>query len=168
MAKRRWIPIVAGVVILLGFVVIAAIIAVTAWFSQNMQLRSEVTVQDADVEFQAIRQKFGSRAPLLELHDGRPRYTGGNPPAADSTASQAQLTSLHVLVWDGDERELARFTLPFWLLRMKSQPIRLGAYATGMDDEGVDLRPRDIERYGPGIILDTSTKSGERLLLWAE
>ena len=61
---------------------------------------------------------------------------------------------------------LARFSVPFWLLRMKAEPFRFSTYASGLDDH-VNLKPEDIEKYGSGIILDTQTKSGERVLLWA-
>jgi hypothetical protein len=37
-----------------------------------------------------------------------------------------------------------------------------------MDDEGVDLRPEDIEKFGPGIVLDTTSPSGERVLVWTQ
>ena len=51
---------------------------------------------------------------------------------------------------------------------MKSDPIQFSAYASGLDEEGVSLRPEDIEKYGPGIILDTRTRDGERVLVWAQ
>ncbi|MCA1584816.1 MAG: hypothetical protein LC791_08610 [Acidobacteria bacterium] len=76
--------------------------------------------------------------------------------------------TLHVLAWDPDEERLARISLPFWLLRMKSTPIELAAYASGLDDEGVELSAEDIEKYGPGIVLDHTTSSGERVLFWAQ
>jgi hypothetical protein len=72
------------------------------------------------------------------------------------------------MVWDDDDERLMSFSMPFWLLRMKSTPIEFSSYASGMDDGGVDLRPEDIEKYGPGIILDTTSRQGERVLLWAQ
>jgi hypothetical protein len=163
-ARRRWVIVLFGVAIFVVFVGIGVIIAVTAWFQQNLQVeqRSE---QDAVVQFDEVRKKFGGRAPLLEMHEGRPRYTGERSKAA---APAATLDSLHVLVWDPDDGALSRFTLPFWLLRLKSDPIRFGAYASGLDDDAVDLRPDDIEKYGPGIILDMASRSGDRVLLWAQ
>jgi hypothetical protein len=53
-------------------------------------------------------------------------------------------------------------------LRLKSDPIRLGAYARGLDDDGVTLRPEDIEKYGPGIVLDTRGDDDERVLVWVQ
>ena len=165
MAKpRRWIVVLFGVGVLVVFVGIGAIIAVTAWFQQNLQV-STTTSADADGEFEAVRKKFGGRAPLLEVKDGRPAYTAER---ASAKQSDARLQTLYVLAYNPDDRHLARFSLPFWLLRLKSDPIKFSAYASGFDDDGVDLRPEDIEKYGPGIILDTTSRRGERVILWAE
>lgn len=161
----RWAQVVIGIGILVVFLGIAAVIAITAWVQQNVNV-SESTDRDAQVEFDKVRQQFAGRPVLLELKEGVPRYAAGTRPA--ESANPRQLSSLNVLAWDPRDEELARFALPFWLLRMKSEPIRLGAYASGMDDEGVDLRPEDIERFGPGIVLDTTTPTGERVLVWTQ
>ena len=163
--KRRWIPIVLGVVVLVGFLVVGLVIAAAAWFQQNLQVQT-TTEESALKEFDVVRQKYPGKQPLLELNGEVPRYTGGSKPAA--MANAPKLESFNVLVWDPDEDKLARFALPFWLLRMKSDPIEFSSYASGMDDEGVDLRPADIEKFGPGIILDAATRSGERILLWTQ
>ena len=163
--RRRWPYIVLGIAVLLVFVGIGAIVAVTAWFQQNMEVepRSE---RDAQTEFDGVRQKFSGREPLLEMHDGVPRYTKARE--AGRSLDGSSLSTLNILVWDADEERLARIALPFWLLRMKSDPIHLGAYASGLEEGGVDVRAEDIEKYGPGLILDTETSSGERVLLWAQ
>ena len=73
-----------------------------------------------------------------------------------------------MLAWDPGERALADVTLPMWLLRLKSGPIQLGGYVTGMDDHGVRLTADEIARMGPGVILDLTTPTGERVLLSAQ
>lgn len=163
--RRRWPFIVLGVAVLFVFVGIGVIMASIAWFQENMDIEqtSEGRAQD---EFEKVLQMFPGREPLLELHDGVPRYTKERD--TRPSAEGKSLSRLHVLVWDPDEEHLARIALPFWLLRMKSDPIQFSAYASGLDEEGVDLRPEDIEKYGPGIILDTRTRDGERVLLWAQ
>ena len=60
------------------------------------------------------------------------------------------------------------FSLPFWLLRMKSGPIRISAYQQGWDDRGVSFRIEDIEKHGPGIIVDHTERDEGRVLIWAE
>jgi hypothetical protein len=152
-----------GVAVLMVFIGIGAIIAVTAWFQQNLQVETR-TADGAEQEFDAVRRQFGDRLPLLEMHGSRPQYTAEHDKPAP--ASPARLESLHVLAWDPDEQHLARVSIPFWLLRLKAEPLRLSAYASGFDGR-IDLRPEDIEKYGPGIILDTQRDSGDRVLLWA-
>ena len=163
MAKRRWVPIVLGVLILLAFLVVGLVIVAATWFQQNVEVQT-TTLAGADTEFEAVRQKHQGRAPLLELTDGVARYSSGKPP---ETRSSVKLETLNVLVWDPNDEKLARFTLPFWLVRLKSDPIQFSAYASGMD-EGVNIRPEEIEKFGPGIILDTTTSSGDRVLLWTQ
>jgi hypothetical protein len=161
--RRNWILVAFGIAVLLVFVGIGAIVAVTAWFQQNLSMQ-QTTAGDAQSQFDSVRQQYPNRAPLLEMRDGKPAYSGNRPAAGP----RAALETLHVMVWDDDEERLMSFSIPFWLLRMKSTPIQLSSYASGMDDNGVDLRPEDIEKYGAGIILDTASRSGERILLWAQ
>lgn len=165
MAKpRRWVVVVFGVFIVVVFVGIGAIIGITAWFQQNLEVRT-LDSTEAETEFETVRKRFAGRAPLMELRNGRPAYTAER---ASMPVSSAKLQTLHILAFEPDKRHLARISLPFWLLRMKSDPIRFGSYASGLDDEGVELRPEDVEKYGPGVIIDTVTPNGERVLLWAE
>jgi hypothetical protein len=51
---------------------------------------------------------------------------------------------------------------------MKSGTISFSSYASGIDDAGVKLRPEDIERHGPGILLDFTKPREGRVLVWAE
>jgi hypothetical protein len=164
MAKRKWPFVVLGIAIVLVFVGIGAVIATVAWFQENMDITTS-TPGDAEAEFETVRRKFPGREPLLELHDGVPRYTKARETSA---ASPTSLQSLKIVVWDPDEERILRVALPFWFVRLKSDPIRFGSYASGFDDEGVGLRPEDIEKYGPGIIIDATSRSGERVLIWAE
>ena len=161
--RRNWILVVFGVFVLVAFVGIGVVIAVAAWFQQNLEVQN-TSERDAETSFVEVRQKFNTRVPLLEIRNGRPAYTAGRPPASGPTSS---LTTLHVLAWDPDDEELARVAVPFWLLRLKSDPIEFSGYGPGLDN-GVDLRVEDIERYGAGIILDTKTPRGGRVLLWAQ
>jgi len=87
---------------------------------------------------------------------------------ASQTPAQTSLTTLHVLAFDQDEGQTVSFSLPFWVLRMKSGPIRISAYHQGWDDRGVSFRIEDIEKHGPGIIVDAMERSEGRVLIWAE
>ena len=75
--------------------------------------------------------------------------------------------AMHLMAWDDDEGRLVTFAIPFWLLRLKSGPIELSAYSQGWNDRGVSFKIEDLERAGPGIVLDFSERDG-RVLVWAE
>ena len=50
----------------------------------------------------------------------------------------------------------------------KETPIRFGTYASGLDELKITLTAAEIERYGPGIIMDISREGRDRALLWVE
>jgi len=99
------------------------------------------------------------------IEDGKP-VVSEEPAAAPGEPVEA----LHIIVWDPDERKVIKLNMPFWLLRMtKGQPIKLSS-----DDEfggepmKLKITAEDIERRGPGLILDHREASGERVLVWAQ
>ena len=161
----RWAQVLIGVAIIAVFLGIGAIIAVTAWVSQNVVVNSSNSGQ-ADDEFEKVRQRFKGQSPLLEMKDGVPHYVAARGEATSS--ERRQLTTLHILAWDAHDEKLATVSVPWWILRLKSGPIRFSSYASGFDDGGVSLTPEDIEKHGSGIIMDTTGRRGERVILWAE
>lgn len=163
MKARRWAPVVFGVTVFVIFVAISAIAVSVAWFRDHMSIEA-ASDTDAEVAFDAVRQRYGGRAPLLEMHGTTPPRS--NPPPAD--APRTSLSTLHVQAWDAGDAKLARIEIPVWLLRLKEGPIRFGAYASGLDDLNISLTVDDMERYGPGILLDMSREGRDRVLLWVD
>jgi hypothetical protein len=159
----RWAQVLIGVAIVAVFLGIGAIIAVTAYFSQNVVVNSSNRSQAED-EFDKIKQRFKGQAPLVEMREGVAVRSNARPPST----SGGHLTTLHILAWDSDDEKLAAVNVPWWVIRLKSGPIRFSTYTAGLDDEGVKLTPDDIERGGPGIILEATGRRGERVLLWAD
>ncbi len=160
--KRTWLWITLGVFAFL-FVVGIGMAAFTAyWVTSHMEF-VETPAPDAARSFDEIRAKFPGQRPLIEFNDGA-RGTVNEP----ATASSVKLSTLHIVAYDDDEGRLVRVDVPFWLLRLKSGPIAFSSYASGFDDERVRLRVEDIERRGPGIVLDLDHPSEGRVLIWAE
>jgi hypothetical protein len=160
----RWAQVLIGVGIVMVFLGIGAIIAVTAYFSDKVAI-TESSSREADDEFEKVRQRFKSKPPLVEIKDGE-RIANRAP--VDVTASRQALQTLHVLAWDSHEEKLANVKVPWWVVRLKTGPIRFSTYATGLDDEGINLRPEEIERYGAGIVLEMTGRRGDRVMLWTE
>lgn len=160
---RRWLPIVAGIAILLAFIAIGAVIFGVAWIRQNVQIDAS-SESDAETAFQEVQKRFAGRAPLVTMTGGVPSIDR----AALEKRPPTPLKTMHVIGWDPDDQRIARVSIPFWLLRLKETPISFGAYAAGADRLGIQLRARDIERFGPGIIVEAALPNGARALIWVE
>ncbi len=163
MKVRRWAPIVFGVTVFLVFVGISVVVLGVVWFRDHMEIQA-ASGASADSAFAEIREQHAGKAPLLEMRGSSIAHS--NPPS--ETAPRTNLSTLHVLAWDAREGRLARFDIPFWFLRLKESPIRFGTYATGLDELKISLTAAEIERYGPGIIMDIEREGRDRALLWVE
>jgi len=163
--KRKWVPIVIGIVFVLLVLAIGGIIFTVSFVRQAMTV-TEMSSTSANDEFAAVLAKFPGQQPLLQFVDGRPQYAPER--AAGRTTNGAPLKTMHVMAWDDDEESLVTFSLPFWLLRLKSGPIQLSAYSQGWDDRGVSFRVEDLEKYGPGLLMDLSESTEGRVVIWVE
>ena len=162
-ATRRWMPIVAGLAVSLASLAIGAVVVSVAWFRENTTLERGVDASRMEDAFAAAARRFPDPRPGLEVGEGRrPR-----PAQRAARTNPGQVTTLHVLAWDPAERALADVALPMWLVRLKSEPFALGAYVTGLDDHRVQFTAAEIERLGPGVLVDYTSPSGERVLLFA-
>jgi hypothetical protein len=162
--KRTWLWIVLGVFLFFVVLAVGGLFFAVSFFRQSMSV-TEMSVASADSEFDSVRARFGGQQPLIQMVDGRPQYVADR---AAEPASEKPLTTMHILAWDDDEERLVRLSVPFWLLRLKSGPIQLSAYSQGWDDRGVSFRIEDLERRGPGLVLDVDESREGRVLIWAE
>jgi hypothetical protein len=162
MKARRWAPILFGVAVFVVFVGISAAVFSVSWVREHLRVEA-ATSTNADAAFADVRQRFASKPPLLELRDSA--VARRHQPATD--APRTPLTTMHVLAWDPEDQQLARFELPFWLLRLKESPIRFGTFATGLDELRITMTAADIERYGRGIVIDI-TRDGKDVLVWVD
>lgn len=162
--KGRWVPIVLGVLLMFTILGVGCVVLTVSWFRQNLSV-AETTSEAAERQMNAVRERFPGQQPLIQLIDGKPQYVADR---TAQTAPSTQLTSLHVMAFDDDEGNLVTFSLPFWLLRLKSGPIRISAYQQGWDDRGVSFRIEDLEKHGPGIIVDVTEPNQGRVVMWAE
>jgi hypothetical protein len=161
--KRTWLWVVFGIFLVLFVMAVAGITFAVAFFRQSMTV-SAMDEDGAAAEFESVRARFPGQ-PLIRMVDGRPEYVAER--ATQSAPVATPLKTMHLMAWDDDEEQLVRFSIPFWLLRLKSGPIQLSAYSQGWNDRGVSFKIEDLERAGPGIVLDFTERDG-RVLVWAE
>ena len=162
--KRNWIAIVLGVLLLFGILGVGCVVITVSWFRQNLSVTG-TSEEAAMQQMEEVRSRFAGQQPLIQLVDGKPEL---NTQRSAQASAQTTLSTLHVIAFDSDDGNLVSFSLPFWLLRMKSGPIRISAYQQGWDDRGMSFRVEDIEKHGPGIIVDTSRPGEGRVVVWAE
>ena len=160
--KRNWLAIILGVLLLFGILGVGCVVITVSWFRQNLDITA-TDEQAAMQQFEDVRNRFPGQQPLLQLVDGKPQIVAER---ASQAGSQTALTSVHVIAFDPDEGNLVRFSLPFWLVRMRSGPIRINQQ--GWDDRGLSIRVEDIEKHGPGIIIDATEPGEGRVIVWAE
>jgi hypothetical protein len=165
MKVPRWAQVLLGVAIVMVFLGIGAIIAISAYFSQHVVVNSSST-RESDDEFEKVRKQFNGKPPIFDFKDGAPRYVAARTKVLPE--QQKPLETLHVLVWAPDDEKLVNVAIPWWVVRLKSGPIQFSAYAGGWDDNRVRITPGEIEQFGPGIILETTGRRGERVMLWTE
>jgi hypothetical protein len=162
MKSRRWVPILFGVAVFVVFAGIGGALFTYSWVRDHLDVQA-ATDSSATAAFDEIRQRYVGKPPLVEVsgNDTRSRV----PP---KDAPRASLSALHVLAWNPDDEHLARIDIPFWLIRLKESPIRFANYASGAVDFDVPITAADIERYGPGIVVDLHRPGRERALVWVD
>jgi hypothetical protein len=162
--KLTWLWVILGILFVLFIVGVGAVFVAVSFVRQNVSLAEDLDDSDADREFAAVLARFPGQQPLIRVVDGRATYVDRVAPSESSKP----LTTMHVVAFDSDEGEMAKISLPFWLLRMRSRPIELSSYSRGWDEEGVSFKVEDVERAGPGIVMDVTRPREGRVLIWVE
>jgi flagellar basal body-associated protein FliL len=160
--KLTWLWILLGVFAFFVITGIGMVVFTAYWVGSHVEI-VETPPADAVKTFEDAWAKFPGQRPLLEIVDGKPQEL-----TAAATNSSTRLTTLHIIAFDDNENQMVRVDVPFWLLRLKSGPISFNSYASGFDDRKVKLSVEDIEKHGPGIVVDYSERNEGRVLIWAE
>ena len=162
---KTWVWVVLAILVvgILGIVAMAGI--GVYYFSQHIDTKT-ASPASAARDFEQVRAQFTNQKPLIEL-DERGRYlrshANRNPPAHAKPPD-----SINVMAFDPDDGRIVRVTVPFWLIRMKMSGATIDLNGKHMDLEDLKLTVEDLERFGPTLIVDHRTASGERVLVWSQ
>jgi hypothetical protein len=160
---KTWVWVVIGIVVC-GVLGVIAMAAAGLWFvKSHVDIRS-TTVAAATEDFQAIRQRYASMKPLIEL-DERGHFLRAN---ADRPAGTQRPQTLNVMAFDPDDGKVVRMELPFWILRLKSGGAKFDIGRSNIDLARMRITVEDLERYGPILILDQKDTDGSRVLVWSQ
>jgi hypothetical protein len=158
---RTWLKVTLGGLIL-AVVAFAALAGTGAYyFLRHLEVRGGA---EADIvkEIDGIRSKYGSREPLITLV---------NPKAVDVRINREshpqghQASTLHILTWTAEDGERLQTDLPLWLMRFSTLNI---LSRLGLAPDKFRLTVRDVERYGPGVVIHLRETGVRHALIWVE
>ena len=167
-SRRTWISIVIAGVIIVG-VLAAAAVGGTAFFIFRHVHTQFTPSENAEERFREARERIAGQQALIEIprdHD-QARVHREAIPASRSTV---KLEALRVLAYDVRARKLVNVSIPFWLLRLApaNKFSFLNDNGIDFDSDRVHLTIEDLERRGPGLILDQADRRGSHVLVWTE
>ena len=164
--KKNWLLIILGIVIFVVIVGIAVIAGGLYWMYRQMGV-STTTTQDPTPVFEEARAPFKGQQPYIEMsfdNDEERAVVHHELEKPEKTT----VNRLRVLVYDPDDNRLVRLQIPFWLVRLGGGNKHISLDAGNVHGVRLSITPDDLERRGPGLILDQQTRGGQRLLVWAE
>lgn len=165
--KKNWLLIILGIVIFVVIVGIAAVVGVGYWMYRQMDVKT-IKAADAQQQFEAVRARFQGQVPYVEVSFSDNREEATVHRELEKPA-RTTLTRLRVAAYDEREGSFVQLSLPFWLVRLGGKGHVNLRQGSGFDP-GVQLSitPEDLERRGPGLVLDTVGRHGQHVLVWAE
>ncbi|HEY7289392.1 MAG TPA: hypothetical protein VH583_06100 [Vicinamibacterales bacterium] len=169
--RKTWLSILIAGVIIVGLLAVS-VVGGTAFFIYRHVHSEFVSDQRADVEFANARARFAGQRPLIEIRkdDEEPIVHRDLIPPRDH--QRANLESLRVLAYNDNAGKIVHVSIPFWLLRLL--PTHNLSF---LNDQGIDMdidsdRVRltidDLDRRGPGLLLDQKDRRGSQVLVWTE
>jgi len=160
---RPWLrPLLGATVVLAAAGVVMSFLFLGRWTRMTAVAPAEV-----DGVFAAALAEAGGGPPYVEI-------------AADGTvtvhhelepAHPEPFATLTLLAWSPGEAKAVRIDYPRWFVKLKTSTfVNLGTMiaAARRDWRHLDLQIKygDLVRRGPGLILDETSLSGARILLW--
>jgi hypothetical protein len=158
---RTWVKASIGVAALIA-VAFAALAGTAAYFVLRHMEKRAGGEREAFQAIDAVKARFGARPPLIEIVHPLGADIRINRPAE---ASPSRVDTVHVINWKSDTGEVVRTDVPLWLMRFSSLNVLSQARIA---PERFRLTVSDIERYGPGIVVDYGSRGAFWVLIWVD
>ena len=165
--KKTWVSVLIAAVIVVGILAVSAV-GGTAYVIYRHVDTQFVQSEHADQQFAQARARFAGQQPLIELRkDDEPVL---HREVIPKTMPAAKLDTMRVLAYDTRANKLVNVSIPMWLLRMapSNRFSFLKDNGIDFDSDRVHITLDDIERRGPGLILDQVERRGSQVLVWTE
>jgi hypothetical protein len=110
---------------------------------------------------------------ITHVSDPSPLFREARAEAARLAGRPGPAHELNVLVWDPDDRELVRVSLPMWIVRKAERRIDWRNEVESGDDVRDHVRDalrrvriEDIEKAGLGVLAEVEEDGGDQVLVW--
>jgi hypothetical protein len=167
-SRKTWVSVLIASVIIVG-ILAAAAVGGTAFFIYRHVQTQFTPSETAEERFHEARARFNGQRPLIEMrhNDDRPVVHREAIPAG---GPGVKLETLRVLAYDRGAGKLVNVSIPFWLLRLapSNKFSVLQDNDIDFDSARMHLNVEDLERRGPGLILDQADRRGSQVLVWTE
>ena len=161
---RRAIRIVLWVAVIgvVGLIAIGASVGLVVWRHTAL---TKPAATDAQSAFASIRERYKGRAALVEIKSMGPLMIDARVNRLPASAPRHQVRHFHVIVWDSRGGSFVRSSVPIWWMYFSGNNL-LSQLGVPLGD--LSLTVADVERYGPGIIVDFQPPGGGHMLVWTE
>jgi hypothetical protein len=162
MTAKKWLPIIVGVVIFVVLVGAGLIAGLVYVVTRNVNVQ-QLSTSGGQEAFDAIAARFAGQRPFIEIPESGDAVVHHELETHDT----GSVSTLCVCAWAPRSRKLVRVNLPFWVLRLGShRSVELHAGESGALT--LDVTADQIDRRGPGLVLNQSRPGGEHILVWTE
>jgi hypothetical protein len=111
---------------------------------------------------------------ITRVSDAGPLFDQARREAERHAGRRGPARELNVLVFDPDDRQLVRVSVPMWLVRAAEKRVDWEKEIAGDGDDREDVARRvrrhvrleDIEKAGLGILAEVEEEDGEQVLVW--
>jgi type II secretory pathway pseudopilin PulG len=165
--RKTWISVLIAAVIIVG-ILAASAVGGTAYFIYRHVHTQFTPTENAERQFADARARFAGQRPLIEMVKGDEPVL--HRETIPKTMPATKLDTLRVLAYDSHANKLVNVSIPMWLLRLA--PSNKFSF---MKDNGIDfdsdrvhISLDDVERRGPGLLLDQADRRGSQVLVWTE
>lgn len=161
-----WVWVVIGIVAVC-IIGLLAVAGMGVYFVARQVETQAASPARAEEAFGRERARFKDQKPVIEIDEDDNVKAEALEAALKTPGERRKLDNLSVLAWDADDERLVRIDVPFWLLRLKSDPLDILA-DSGIRGERIRITVDDIERMGPRLLIDHRGRRGDRVLVWTQ
>jgi ABC-type branched-subunit amino acid transport system permease subunit len=165
--KRTWLWIIFGVI---GFIALGLVALVGGGaYVVSRHVKSELVGKtSAEEQFVRQRARFAGQQPLVEVEGADRADMKASIHRQAEGGAKVELQTMRVLIYDAHDGRLVHVDLPFWLLHLMPAG-RLGSVSGNFSFNSSDrITVDDLERHGPGLILDARDSRDAQILIWTE